>query len=212
MVFLLFVALRLFAAQAVRVACVGDSIMFGYKLTDKSLRPAGQLGTLLNNDWESVKNGGLPGATLLEKGDKPYSQQPVYQMVAKFQPDLVIIKLGTNDSKDQNWLRKADFVTDYLALIEKFRALDSKPRIWLCYPIPAFSRMSTINDTIIREEIIPMIDEVARKAQVEKVIDLYTPFEGKREFYLDDGVHPNLAGVTRMAELIYGQFADLRKV
>src|SRR4051812_7771397 len=86
----------------IKVACVGDSITFGagIKDRDKNSYPA-QLQGLLGSGYE-VKNFGVSGATLLKEGDKPYWKEKAFEAAKKFEPNIVIIKLGTNDSKPQN--------------------------------------------------------------------------------------------------------------
>jgi lysophospholipase L1-like esterase len=46
-----------------------------------------------------------------------------------FAPDIVIILLGTNDTKPQNWRYKSDFSGDLRDLIRHFATLPSKPKI-----------------------------------------------------------------------------------
>ena len=83
------------AADPKKVACVGDSITFGAGVKDRGQNsyPV-QLGKMLGAKWQ-VKNYGVNAATLLKKGDKPYWKLAAYQSALKFEPDVVIIKLGT---------------------------------------------------------------------------------------------------------------------
>ncbi|MDF7807745.1 GDSL-type esterase/lipase family protein [Pontiellaceae bacterium B12219] len=125
-------------AAPVKVACVGDSITFGAKIKDRTTNsyPA-QLNELLGDQY-TVKNFGNSGSTLLKNGNKPYWKQKAYTDALAFNPDIVIIKLGTNDSKPENWAHKAEYIPDYVELIETFQALESNPTIWICYPVPAY--------------------------------------------------------------------------
>ena len=186
--------------HALRVACVGDSITFGsgIKERDKNSYPA-QLAGMLGDRW-TVRNFGVSGATLLKKGNKPYWTQSAYNAALDFRPDVVIIKLGTNDSKPVNWEHKAEYITDYIELIERFRKLESKPAVWICYPVPAYPGRWGITDKVIKEEVIPLIDEVAKQADVE-IIDLYAALSDSKEMF-PDTVHPDAAGAKVMAETI----------
>ena len=87
------------AAAKIKVACVGDSITQGSGIKDpaKDSYPA-QLQKLLGDNFE-VKNFGHSGRTLLYGGDAPYIKSPKFKQAQDFNPDVVIIKLGTNDSK-----------------------------------------------------------------------------------------------------------------
>ncbi|MDH3581506.1 MAG: GDSL-type esterase/lipase family protein, partial [Hyphomicrobiales bacterium] len=192
-------------AAKIKVACVGDSITFGAGIQDRENNsyPA-QLDHMLGENWV-VKNFGVSGRTLLKRGDAPYIKTPQYQAALAFKPDVVVIKLGTNDSKPQNWRHKNGFIGDYLQLINSFRKLDSKPVVWICNPVPVFPEQWGIKDSIVRDEILPRIQYIARKAGVP-VIDLYAPLKDHPEFF-PDKVHPNAAGATAMAKLIAAQLA-----
>ncbi|MDF7799619.1 SGNH/GDSL hydrolase family protein [Pontiellaceae bacterium B1224] len=188
------------AEDPVRVACVGDSITFGARIEDRETNsyPA-QLGQLLGEGYE-VKNFGQNGATLLKKGNNPYWKKPPFKPSHAFNPDIVIIKLGTNDSKPENWKHKDGFVADYLALIESYRALPCHPVVIICRPVPVYPDSKKITDKIVREEVIPAIDEVAKQANVE-IIDLYAPLSNRPDLFPDD-IHPNAEGAGIMAEII----------
>ncbi|NJM24423.1 MAG: hypothetical protein HC859_01755 [Bacteroidia bacterium] len=120
----------------------------------------------------------------------------------QWNPDIVVIKLGTNDSKPQNWQYKNEFVDNYIELIDSFRKLPGRPVIFICYPIPVFEENWGINATVVENEILPMIDQIARKSKV-KIIDLFSAFEGKGPL-VPDGVHPDAAGATILASTVYG--------
>jgi len=38
------------------------------------------------------------------KGDYPYMKEKMYGEALKFNPNIVVLKLGTNDSKPHNWV------------------------------------------------------------------------------------------------------------
>ena len=76
-------------------------------------------------NWENkyrVKNFGVSGHTMLQKGDCPYMKNDVYRWCKEFNPDVVVIKLGTNDSKPQNWKYKDEFMTDAQQMIDELKA------------------------------------------------------------------------------------------
>jgi lysophospholipase L1-like esterase len=187
-------------AGALKIACIGNSITEGSGIKDRKNNsyPA-QLQKILGVDYH-VRNFGVSGRTLLRKGDFPYWNEPTFQESKDFQPDVVVIKLGTNDTKPQNWEYADEFVKDYQVFIDEFQALDSKPIIYLCYPVPAFAVRWGINNDIITKEVIPKIDEVAASKELE-IIDLYMVLEGKGEYFPDD-IHPNEKGAKIIAETI----------
>jgi lysophospholipase L1-like esterase len=134
-----------------------------------------------------------------------------------FNPDIVIIKLGTNDSKPGNWQHGAEFKQDLVQMIttlcpelanlpknkkKRAKALaEVKKQIYLCTPIPAFKPTWNINDSVIVNGIIPVQREVAREYGLN-VIDLHTLFANDGDKMLSDGIHPNGDGARRMAEII----------
>ena len=113
------------------------------------------------------------------------------------QPDIAVIKLGTNDSKPQNTVHLSEFKNDLEQMIKSL----GKARIILCTPIPAFKSSWGINDSVIVNDIIPIQQEVARKYGL-KVIDLHTLMANDEELVQPDGIHPNEKGVAKMAEII----------
>ena len=184
----------------IRLACIGDSITFGYAIQDRETNsyPA-QLGVMLGSRWD-VRNFGVNGATLLKNGDLPYWNQDAYKKALEFNPNVVVIKLGTNDSKPQNWKYKDEFVGDYIDLIKQFQALEARPKIWICNPVPAYSERWNISNKVITEEIIPLIDEIADKTSVP-IIDLNSELSDKAGMFPDE-IHPDAEGAKLMAEAI----------
>ena len=103
---------------------------------------------MLGKDY-LVRNFGISGRIIINKGDNPYMKEKTYRDALKFLPDIVIIKLGTNDSKPQNWKYKNDFKSDLETMIQDFQALSSQPKIYLCTPAKAYGIQWGINDSII---------------------------------------------------------------
>ena len=139
--------------DAIRVACVGNSITDGHGI-DMATQygyPALLQKKLGNGYW--VKNFGVSGRTMLNKGDLPYMNELAWEDAQAFKPDVVIIKLGTNDSKPQNWQYGSEFRQDLEQMIFSLRpdlktpakkstkkaknAAPAKPQIFLCLPIKA---------------------------------------------------------------------------
>ena len=199
--------------KAIRVACVGDSITFGFRIKDRQRDsyPA-VLQKLLGPDYD-VHNFGFNGATLLKKGDRPYFKQRIHDEALAFAPDIVVIMLGTNDSKHRgdgslesehainNWQYKADYVSDYEELIAEFRKANPQVKVYVCLPTPCFPGRWGINNKTIHDEIIPLVRQVA-KDENARIIDLNTPLAGKKDLF-PDTVHPNPAGAKIMAETVY---------
>jgi lysophospholipase L1-like esterase len=200
---MLLIHLCALTAAAKLVACVGDSITYGAGIADRlnDSYPA-QLQRILQEydpAWR-VDNYGVSGATLLSRGDLPYIRQSAYVGAQTCHPDIVIIKLGTNDSKPQNWQYKSSFISDYSTMIDVFRSLPSRPQVWICKPVPAFQVNFSIRPEVIRDEILPMIDEIGKRKGVP-VIDLYTALLDRGNLF-PDAIHPNAEGAGIMARTL----------
>lgn len=189
--------------KVIKIACIGNSITYGVGTRNpaKDSYPA-VLGQMLGDGYE-VRNFGVSARTMLMKGDHPYMKEERYRQALAYNPDIVTIKLGTNDTKPQNWRYKSDFKKDMETMIRTIRALPSKPEIYLCYPIPAYAVQWGINDSTIVHGVMPVIDQLAAKYRL-KVIDLHTPLTGMKECFADH-VHPNEKAAARIARVIYRQ-------
>ena len=195
----LFASFSAFSQSPIKVAFVGNSITQGPGRDNPDSYPL-QVAALLGESYE-VKNFGVSGRTLLKKGDYPYWNEPQFQQVKDFQPDVVVIKLGTNDSKPQNWAHKADFVKDYLDLIAEFRAhMPKDGKVYVVIPVPVTRVNFGINPEVMNNEQRLMLMEIIQKSGAE-MIDLYTPLMDKPEL-LPDGVHPNTEGLSIMAAVV----------
>ena len=200
-ILLLSACTALFRPAPVRLACVGDSITYGAGVPDRAhMAYPVVLGGLLGPRYVVV-NFGVSGATLLKTGNKPYWQQPALAQAADFQPQVVVIMLGTNDSKPVNWAHRDEFAGDAAALADYFTRLPSRPAVWFCLPIPAFSEKFTIQEKNLVE-----IRAILRKVAAEKglrVIDPTPAFAGHPELFRD-GIHPNQAGAALLAKTVAG--------
>ncbi|MFZ4763482.1 MAG: GDSL-type esterase/lipase family protein, partial [Roseimicrobium sp.] len=155
----------------IKVACVGDSITAGARLKDPLKAYPAQLGALLGEKYE-VKNFGNSGSTMLDEGNKPYKKQKSFADAIAFVPDIVVIKLGTNDSKPLNWEKKEGFAASAKALVAAFQKANAQVKVYLCYPVPVIAQGNFgIRNEIVKPEIIPLLQQVATEMKLE-VIDL----------------------------------------
>ena len=197
-------------SEPTRVACVGDSITYGHGIKDRDHDTYPALLNAMLGEKYDVRNFGVSGSTTMMGTDMPYMNEQAYKDALAFNPQIVTIKLGTNDSKPYNWSGSDHFKKDLKTLIESFRALPSKPEIWLCLPVPAYGHAWSINDSVIYNGVIPYIKEVAQEENIP-LVDLNTPMQGKRQ-YFPDTIHPNEEGQKILAQLIFDAvFAKKKK-
>ena len=203
--------------DAIRVACIGNSITDGHGIDMATAYgyPALLQKKLGNGYW--VKNFGVSSRTMLNKGDYPYMNEMAWKDALAFKPDIVVIKLGTNDSKPHNWQYGNEFWQDLEQMIttlcpalvqpakkkgKKAKTAEPvKPQIYLCTPIPAFKSTWEINDSVITNGIIPVQQDAAKKYGLH-VIDLHTLFSDGADLVLPDGIHPNGKGAERLATIV----------
>lgn len=186
--------------QALRVACIGNSITdgMGIDMSEVYGYPA-VLQRLLGKNY-NVKNFGVSARTLMNKGDLPYMKEQAWADAQAFLPNIVVIKLGTNDSKDYNWIHGADYGADLQKMVDTLRALPSKPQIYVCSPIPA-ARIWGISDSVIVNGEIPAIKRVVKKNKLA-YIDLHTEFKPTEGLMQRDGIHPTDKGAAQLAKII----------
>lgn len=187
--------------EKIKIACIGNSITYGSGIKDraKDSYPA-VLNRLLGTNNYDVRNYGVGGRTLLNKGEHPYMNEQAYRDALAFEPDIVTIKLGTNDSKSYNWKHHAKFKDDLRTLIRSFQTLNSHPQVYLCYPIPGTRWDWGINDSTTLHHVIPYIEEVATEMNLP-IIDLYTAFTPYIHL-MPDQIHPNPDGAAVIAHEI----------
>ncbi len=196
-----FLLLCFSSAAQLKIACVGNSITSSAGPDRLKNSYPGQLQNLLGKGFE-VRNFGVSGRTLLSRGNFPYINEPEYKAALDWLPDLVTIKLGTNDSKPVNWIYKSDFEKDYTAIINAFKTLSSRPRIILITPVTVFTnKVAGIDSLNVQREIFPLVKAIAQKNDCE-LLDLWTPTSTHPEFFYD-GVHPTTAGAGFIAQLIF---------
>lgn len=194
-------------ADAKRVACIGNSITDGYgiDMSDVDGYPA-QLQQQLGEGYY-VRNFGVSARTMLNHGDHPYMKENAWAEAKLFNPDIVIIKLGTNDSKPVNWDNYSkEYSKDMQQMLNELKSLPAKPKIYLCNPLKAKSQRKAgnpqeIRDSIIVADIIPAIKKVAKKNKLE-VIDLHPVIDPSSDLMQRDGIHPNAKGAKKMADVI----------
>ena len=195
----------LYAQQhRIKVACIGNSITYGYGLPDRVTQsyPV-QLQKMLGESYQ-VENFGKSGATLLNKGHRPYMQQDEYHRAIDFAGDIVVIHLGINDTDPRDWPDYRDFfVKDYIALIDSFRVANPEARIMIARLTPIADRhprfLSGTRDW--HGEIQLAIENVARYAGVQ-LIDFHKPLY-PYPFMLTDAVHPDPEGAFVLAQTVY---------
>ena len=213
---LLFFFPGIFAQDSkIKVACIGNSVTFGYGLKDPSTEsyPA-QLQKLSGEKYE-VKNFGHSGATLLRKGHNPYYKTKEFSEAMQLIPDIAIIDLGLNDTDPRDWNNYSnDFRGDYSWLIDTLRKANPNVKVYICLMTPIFNdhprfRSGTRDWYWQIQNLIPDIAKVNHTG----LIDLHTPFYFHPNLF-PDALHPNKEGAIILAKTVYdaitGEYGGLQ--
>ena len=205
------------ASAQTRVACVGNSITAGYGLGWQEDYPF-RLQEMLGDSYK-VQNFGVSSMTFANKGpsdNMSYWNTDKFKAALEFNPEIVVIELGTNDSKfftnnciengqpqynyNYGQYEKEQLYKDYEALLDTFMHLATSPRVIATLQPYSNNCGWGIMDTAIVNQINPIIEEVATKKGVE-IIDLHSQFNTPA-WFLPDSVHPNATGAKELARII----------
>jgi sialate O-acetylesterase len=213
---LLLADLRLFAqSKLVKVACIGNSVTYGYGLQNREQDnyPVKLQGLLRNN--YKVENFGHSGATLLKQGHNPYYKTKEFADAMSFAPDIAIIHLGLNDTDPRDWPNyKQNFAGDYSWLISAFKKANPSVKIYICLLSPIFSghprfKSGTRDWYWQIQNLIPVI----AKANKTGLIDFHEPLYHRPDLF-PDNLHPTKEGALILAQTAYkritGDFGGLK--
>lgn len=197
------------SAQKIRVACIGNSITYGHGIEDREhdTYPA-QLQQLLGDEYD-VRNFGVSGTTAQKEGDFPWVSTQQYKDALDFMPQIAVIKLGTNDSKPQNWVNGDRVANDIESIAKEFAALSSHPSIIIALPAKAYEIRWNIHDSIIVNYEIPAIKRMV-KSNGWYLLDLYHATTNIPERF-PDGIHPDVKGAGVIAKKVCKAILKVRK-
>ena len=197
------------AQEKIKVACIGNSVTYGYGHKDpKATSYPTRLQQLLGEEYE-VRNFGHSGATLLSKGHRPYINLPEYKAALEFAPDIAIIHLGLNDTDPRNWPNYRDeFYGDYINIIEALRNANPKVDVYVCQMTPIFHwhrrfKSGTRDWYHQIQELIPTIAEYGKF----EVIDL-SRYLYNRPDLMPDALHPDAVGAGIIAKQVYSAITN----
>lgn len=192
-------------SRPVKVACVGNSITYGYGIADRETNsyPA-QLQRMLGDGY-LVGNFGKSGATLLRRGHRPYNEQPECAEALAFAPDIAVIHLGINDTDPRDWPHYGDeFIADYRALIDAFREANPACRVFVARLSPISHRHPRFESGTRdwHAEIQRCIEVIAEHSGAQ-LIDFHAPLYPYPGL-LPDGLHPDAEGAAILADVVRG--------
>ena len=192
-----------------KIACVGDSITYGFGVSDYGNKNyPKQLDNLLGDGY-CVNNYGHSGATAQPNGDQPYYDYAEYKASIEFDADILILMMGTNDSKPYNWVDEATFKTEYIKLINCYKEQNPDIRVILMTPATSYmieDGVDGLTSFDISPERCDVIAKIVREIADEygyELIDINLATKDNKALFLDDLVHPNADGATLIANTVY---------
>lgn len=202
--------------DVIKVACVGDSITQGINSSRNDLTYPAFLQKILGWDY-CVLNAGLSGYAICDNDPYAYANCPQYQTALKFEPDVVVFALGTNDSNPgQDWkdwsdpARKDVFLNSARDLLDSFYEVNENAQIFICLPTPLFDGRGWWDAPNWNKNIdaysLPLIKQIAEEYELPQV-DLYSwGFENDAVF--TDGLHPKDQTYKDYASAVYERIKD----
>lgn len=184
-----------------KVACVGDSITWGFTIVNRSKYSYPAVLQQLLGDGFEVRYFGHNDAAARFDAETPYVSKKAYRDSLAWEPDIVLLMLGTNDTKPWNW-NPGIFREDYLRVVESYLALPSHPQVVLVAPIRIFKTIPVmfLNPDVLEEGVRPAIRDIAAQLHLQ-LVDLYDLFDSAR--FCRDGVHPQRDGARLLAEALF---------
>ena len=190
-------------AFAVNVACVGNSITEGYGIDWGEKKYPDHLQELMQ-PGDSAANFGTSGKMFYKESGESYWVQGKIKEALAFPADIVVIELGTNDSK-LFYYTYYNVTVDMLKpsyedLLDTFAHLPTHPEIYATLQPYSNNESWGIMDSTIVKYINPLIKETSVEKGVN-IIDLHTLFQTPA-WFLDDIVHPNPTGAQELAKIV----------
>lgn len=192
----------------IKVACVGDSITYGYGIVDwKTNNYPAVLQELLGEKYH-VANFGSSGACVNPNGSRPYAQRAVYQESLDYDADILVFMLGTNDSIPENWTDTETFMKQYIELLNTYLKGGNPPKVYIALcaegywleetdsPLAEFGIQPTVVD-----EIAAAIQNTMSESGYE-IIDIRSLTTAHPEWFEKDGIHPDNDGAKGIAEAV----------
>ena len=187
--------------DALRVACVGSSFTegSGIRMASQSAYPA-RLQSLLGNRYY-VKNFGVDGSTILRKSSSSYMNEQAFRDALDFKPDIVIVEADFNSSKSEDRQRSREFAADMQVLIDSFKALSSKPRIYFVTSGSSLKSGRKVNNGSMSKGTISLIRKLIKKNKC-RLIDVPTHYVTEADNMHKGDMYPNEVDACRVAKSI----------
>jgi len=189
------------------VGCLGDSITHQAFTQTYHAYPA-HLQELLGDRY-FVFNFGAAAACVQANSDKPYAATQQFADMMDVELDIVLIMLGTNDAKLQNWCGCDVFCNQYKIMLDSIKQAQPQATIMLMMPPPVFiDNVDGISKELVNTFLPPAVAAVALEYALAPPINIFKVFGNHFDCtrnncaWIPDGIHPNTIGNWRIAEAV----------
>lgn len=146
----------------------------------------------------AVGNFGHPRGTVIDhalENPKAILRSDELKLAEQFAPHVVVVG-PFGDHEPLTKVSMDNFTKDLRTLLDRIGTFSSKPTVLVALPIPRGPKDEDANYRRIRQET----EQVALEKKLP-LVDLWTPFLGKPEFY-QDATHLTLAGRRELARIV----------
>lgn len=194
----------------IRVACIGDSITYGYAMTNRLAEcyPT-RLAELLGNRYE-VRNFGDPGAGIYThlkafngKGPRAWRLRGQFARVLAFKPDIIISNLGINDVEEykkellpdlktgKRSVEPGTFRREYVKLLRDLCSEGRSPQVVIWTRLGPCMKTHRCKGSVLPFVMERDLEQVACEIDA-KGLDMYTPLLplSETDDFCVDGIHP----------------------
>lgn len=179
----------------IKIAFAGDSVTWGAGTTNRDTEGYVGLTAAAMADDYIVGNFAVSGTSALYSAVSPWVDTPEYQRALEFKPDVLYIKFGANDIKNENWdIGKGNFKSDYLKIVDSFKAVNPNLKVIVGIPmrIQKANVYGTRDPRLLEEEAFPIIYEIASEI-ADVTVNMFDPLKDHPEMF-PDFLHPNAEG------------------
>lgn len=174
--------------------------------------------TWRKRNWVVVRNFGKGSTTVTNRSGKfSYRSTREFRKSLAFLPHIVVVMLGTNDSKDRHWKHATSFSEEYASLVNEYASLATHPTVVLLTPPPLCgSDRYHLRAGTIRDDVRPAVLKLRSRWHVVDIYQVLRKVPEMRacelrnsdnlfpawKMILHDGVHPTQVGHRLIAHAI----------
>ena len=152
----------------------------------------------------------MAGSSLVRKSRSSNMNYQSFMYASDVKPDIVIVEADFNSSKSEDRQHSREFAADMQVLIDSFKALSSKPRIYFVTSVPSLKSGRNVNNDAMSKGTISLIRKLIKKNKC-RLIDISTRYVAEADNMHKDDMYPNEVDACRVAKSISERLARKTK-